>query len=1290
MDITEATYPVFEANQVLTNAHLNDLFEYLDEQTRLTRANLVGIGIVCGLTMEFNGVDTLSVTKGCGITSEGYLILEPADVDLIAVRPYVLPTDYGYPPFVDASAEQRPQYPLWELLTDDDEDDAVLLTDPLLGLEDKAVLLFLELRKDGQRTCVPNNCDDRGARVTATLRRLLVDVTDLKKILDTASTATTYLGADLTERLQLPDLRMPRFDVPNLGAVSTAQVLQAFQQCFTAGRLGLAGRTGQALSKLYEAFKPVVDDLFPRDPFSTFNDRFGFLDAAPDDPEQVLFMQYYWDLFDDLLAAYDELRWTGVELLCACCPPSDLFPRHLMVGVLDPDTFDTADYRHHFVRSPALGDCVDRSRRVRQLFHRLVAMLASFSEQPADRGIRVTPSRWGDVPLSKKAIPFYYRQDGAPPLYELWDPVRTAVRRANQNLGYRAGEYPPPTPAFVTEPLRYDLEPSNFLRIEGHLGMDVQSALKSLLTLRGQQRLPFEVVALRTEGLDEDIRIEINDADCRFRDLEALYDTLKAELDCFLVKQIRYFYALPLPQVAGEPLEVIDEPRVPILPVLTKRAPEFRAEPQTIGFAIESALSWKPGKAYPWIHAVAGLPDLPGQVYALVGGMSQLDGLLTDDLKELDLAAMDALYHRLVEIATRIEQFRRQGAFDAPGLSDRLDDLVFRCRLEPFAALVEEWRRRLLEAKQAQYLGHFLAAHPGIQHKAGVPLGGTFVLVYHQAPAVGNRIDDDLITWAAGSAPVRNRIDDDLITWAAGSAPVASTTNEGAASQADRRTRLAQALGRLEFKARFADDPDLGLVFHELTGRAFTPRDEITAGNRAVYDATVAFLEEGTVIADFFLPYICGPGCATVQYQLPPSKLKVATTNGCTNVDGFAEVKVSVDGGTRPLSVKVDDGTFEELAGPLLLSAGDHTLVVRDIEGSGSAQVPVHVPPTLRILDSHAEIDEASGNWQSTFTIDGGTPAFTSDVGTVVDRTFTGPVLKLAEVLDVTITDAAGCSVSARFESGVKPCVLPCGGEAVREGFRFWLPIAQPNLPLNDYTAQVTRFLITDGDGNRFDLSAEVTAIVNRGPNPIRTADFDGTVQNWMALINKRVADAVGAQDWVTFEYQAPEDKSTTGTLFVDRLRCVQFVFDLAGSYVQGRQQQRFQFGYSARGTVVVGPDDSKARIPVFAVTTSNKCRPDEPPVALCDGTDLAIGIRHDGAIPDPLTFRVTTAGDDRPVAFFWEIQDATPTVGNGDKVTAVFNPVEPVEKLVRVTAYTEKGCSVSREQLVDITKANG
>jgi hypothetical protein len=65
-------YPVFEANQILSNLHLNALFDYQDEQGRLTRANLVGIGIVCGLELRrAPGAATVQLTRGCGITSSG-------------------------------------------------------------------------------------------------------------------------------------------------------------------------------------------------------------------------------------------------------------------------------------------------------------------------------------------------------------------------------------------------------------------------------------------------------------------------------------------------------------------------------------------------------------------------------------------------------------------------------------------------------------------------------------------------------------------------------------------------------------------------------------------------------------------------------------------------------------------------------------------------------------------------------------------------------------------------------------------------------------------------------------------------------------------------------------------------------------------------------------------------------------------------------------------------------------------------------------------------------------------
>lgn len=1269
MDITEATYPTFEANQVLTNAHLNDLFSYLDEQTRLTRANLIGIGIVCGLQLEFNGTDTIRVTKGCGITSEGYLILEPSDVDLVAVRPYTLPTDHGYPPFIDATLNPPLQYPLWELLDDEDEAGAVLLTDPLLGLNQKAVVLFLELRRDGQRNCAPNNCDDRGAQVTATLRRLLVDVTDLDKIIAVGSTSTTYLGADLTERLQLPDLRMPRFDVPNTAPVETTQVLQAFQETFRAPKLATA--TGAALKALYDAFRPVVIDLFPLDPFSTFTNRFGFLDTTPITTAQVRFLQYYWDLFDDLLAAYDELRWKGVDLLCACCPPADLFPRHLMLGVLDPITFNAVDHRHRFVRSPAVGDCADRSRQVRQLFRRLVAMLASFSEAPPNHGIKATPSRWGDAPVSVKAIPFYYRQDLNPPLYELWDPVKTARQRANQNLGYRSGEYVPAPPAFVTDPLRYDLEPNNFLRIEGHLGLDVQSVLKSLLALRKNRRLPFEVVALRTGAFDEDAAVDLSKEDCRFRDLETLYDTLKAELDCFLAKQIRYFYSLPFPVAPGAPVER-GKVKVPILALLKTHDPDLRAQPGTMGHKIEAALTWKQGQPFPWIIVVPGVPDLPGQVYALVGALSGLSALLTDDLRQLDFAAMSAQYRRVVELAQAMEDFRRSGAYDPPGLSDRLDDIIFRCRLDPFEALVEEWQRRVREAKQAQFLAHFLAAHPGVQHKAGVPLGGTFILVYHDPPTPRLTAGDSVVP----VGPVRIAVD-------TGALPIGGSAN--------RRTLLARALGRLQFKAGLTDDPDLGFVFEELTGRVFHPRDEFSNGATQVYAATVAELDEGTVVADFFLPYVCGPGCATVQYQLPPTRLRVTTSTACTDAKGFAAVTVTVDGASGSPSVRVDTGAYEPLAGPLPLDVGVHTLVVRDGEGTESSPVQVTIPPTLEITAPVTEVNQGAGSWEVSFTVEGGIAPYTADVGTIVDKTFTSPALPVADALVVTVTDAAGCTVSDRFDSGVKACDLPCGGEAIRLGYRFWLPEARRNLPINDYAAKVRTFLVTDDNGNSFDLAAKANDAVGRGPNPIRAADFQPTVERWLKAINALVAAAVGSDQWLNFAYETPAGKAETGSLFVDRLHCLTFAFDLTVSFTQGQRQRSLELSYGPGGTVIADTDtDAKARIPGFGGSTSNKCRPQEPPVALCEGTDLKLDLRRDGVSPDAVELTAVPSGADQPAAFFWEVQDGIPSVAGGDTVALKFAPVEPAEKLVRVTAFTDKGCFVTHEEIVNISKQDG
>src|SRR5215203_4883247 len=67
--------PQFEANQVLSNAHLNQIVEYLEEQGRLTRNHLLGYGVVSGLEIKRTAATSISISEGVAVTSAGYLVV---------------------------------------------------------------------------------------------------------------------------------------------------------------------------------------------------------------------------------------------------------------------------------------------------------------------------------------------------------------------------------------------------------------------------------------------------------------------------------------------------------------------------------------------------------------------------------------------------------------------------------------------------------------------------------------------------------------------------------------------------------------------------------------------------------------------------------------------------------------------------------------------------------------------------------------------------------------------------------------------------------------------------------------------------------------------------------------------------------------------------------------------------------------------------------------------------------------------------------------------------------------
>ena len=202
---TTNNYPLFAADQVLKAEHLNELFEYLDQDHRLTRRCFLGMGIVCGLDIHWSQ-NTLFISSGLASTSEGYKISLEAS-QFTHYRSYSLPEDFQ--PNDDTENDYKPVYGSLEFkrlisAKDKKSSDKTISS---LGAEMNrwAVMLFLERLETDLKNCTTTDCDDKGKKVVNTT---IWGVTDSSIILTARSgrAALAYrakkIGYELT-KLQL-------------------------------------------------------------------------------------------------------------------------------------------------------------------------------------------------------------------------------------------------------------------------------------------------------------------------------------------------------------------------------------------------------------------------------------------------------------------------------------------------------------------------------------------------------------------------------------------------------------------------------------------------------------------------------------------------------------------------------------------------------------------------------------------------------------------------------------------------------------------------------------------------------------------------------------------------------------------------------------------------------------------------------------------------------------------------------------------------------------------------------
>ena len=446
------TFPVFEPDQVLTNKHLNDLFNYLDEQDRLTRSKLIGSGIVCGLEISLAN-DTINITKGCGLTSQGYIILFcdhvgengykyytpyakpafPADLEIIYQCGNPDPTHVPFFAAADDAAGASPD-DIQLLLTQSDYD-ALSDKTNAVGLSQGgdlgkyAVVLFLEVDELKLKNCDTNDCNDKGSVMDFEVRALLVN----KKLVSGGGSSG---GGDLT----FTPVQLRRYNVPVSNLNSSDDVLNAFVNILLSD--SILDNLANDLNFCYTTYKSLLSGVnnYSFGSGADFKNTLQFIRQS-----FPVLIQYYYDFVYDLIKAVYEFKYKAFSITSECCGDEMKFPFHLALGEASVATSNAQSaYRQYFIYSPLFDPQGLASSELRSLLMRLILMHQGFliTAKTLNRGlpqdIRITPSAYGRTYISDRCIPYYYKvvHDNADTvkedLYYYWNYENKARKRKKE------------------------------------------------------------------------------------------------------------------------------------------------------------------------------------------------------------------------------------------------------------------------------------------------------------------------------------------------------------------------------------------------------------------------------------------------------------------------------------------------------------------------------------------------------------------------------------------------------------------------------------------------------------------------------------------------------------------------------------------------------------------------------------------------------------------------------------------------------------------------------------------
>jgi hypothetical protein len=340
--------------------------------------------------------------------------------------------------------------------------------------------------------------------------------------------------------------------------------------------------------------------------------------------------------------------------------------------------------------------------RARFLAQRLHTLILTFRgpATPAEP-LRITPSRFEDVPLEERAIPIYYDPAGALPVHRAWNWELTRRGMATWNYSYHAAAYA--AEGGAANPLGTQCGRFGFFRIEGHLGRGVADAQAAIEAERTRRNLPF---AVRAVLLDKD-RLKVLVRPPRYTDLNHFHYLLRG--------------------ATASHLE------------------DLREFTDTFGKQVDKAVDDKVITSTPGIDVSAQVRGMTAQKRAATTQkvQSAATKLLADD-PAWERDAADA-------ITASAELRYEMGNFAKTDFLAPVDSLVASPFL-PWVTWVGDIIKGKEEAEDDRLLFEkFVGENPGLEHFGGVTRGGTFVLIYD---AGGRVVADAMLPYYLESPPV--------------------------------------------------------------------------------------------------------------------------------------------------------------------------------------------------------------------------------------------------------------------------------------------------------------------------------------------------------------------------------------------------------------------------------------------------------------------------------------------------------------------------------------------------------